>query len=108
MLSTLAALHRFSGCSLWLIEHNLLEWVEIKIVYSVYGMKNIVVRDEVYELLSMLKDKKSFSDIILELIEKNSEARKKIILRYFGVLDEESAKKLEDVTMRERERFRLR
>jgi len=91
-----------------LIEHNLLEWVEIKIVYSVYGMKNIVVRDEVYELLSMLKDKKSFSDIILELIEKNSEARKKIILRYFGVLDEESAKKLEDVTMRERERFRLR
>lgn len=91
-----------------MIEHNLLEWVEIKIVYSVYGMKNIVVRDEVYELLSMLKDKKSFSDIILELIEKNSEARKKIILRYFGVLDEESAKKLEDVTMRERERFRLR
>ena len=91
-----------------MIEHNLLEWVEIEIVYSVYGMKNIVVRDEVYELLSMLKDKKSFSDIILELIEKNSEARKKIILRYFGVLDEESAKKLEDVTMRERERFRLR
>lgn len=91
-----------------MIEHNLLEWIEIEIVYSVYGMKNIVVRDEVYELLSMLKDKKSFSDIILELIEKNSEARKKIILRYFGVLDEESAKKLEDVTMRERERFRLR
>ena len=58
-------------------------------------MKTIMIRDDVYRKLNEIKGNKSFSDIIEELIEESLSLRKKKLEKYFGILNEEEAKKLE-------------
>ncbi|AKG91524.1 hypothetical protein GAH_01163 [Geoglobus ahangari] len=69
-------------------------------------MKNIMVRDEVYEKLQRLKrGKESFSDVILRLIEERRKNGLEILERYAGVLEDDE---LERIVMEERKRFRVR
>lgn len=69
-------------------------------------MKNIMVRDEVYEkLLKMKKGKESFSDVIMRLIEKQKAKSVEILEKYAGRLESEE---LERLVMDERRKFRVR
>lgn len=69
-------------------------------------MKNIMVRDEVYEKLQKMKrGKESFSDIILRLIEKQKAKGVEVLEKYAGKLEDDE---LEKVVMDERRKFRVR
>ncbi|MEM2179430.1 MAG: antitoxin VapB family protein [Nitrososphaeria archaeon] len=69
-------------------------------------MKNIVIRDEVYELLSrMKKEKESFSDVILRLIEERKNRSFEILRKYAGSL---KGSKVLDMIVEERKSLRMR
>ncbi len=69
-------------------------------------MKNISLRDEVYEELSRLKrEGESFSDVIMRLLRRNRERSLEILKRYAGKL---KSSDIEDIVMGERRRFRVR
>ena len=69
-------------------------------------MKNISLRDEVYEELSRLKrEGESFSDVILRLLRRNRERSLEILRRYAGKLKDSD---IEEIIMEERGRFRVR
>ncbi len=69
-------------------------------------MKNIVIRDDVYELLSkMKKDKESFSDVILRLIEERKSKSIEVLKKYAGSLKESDVL---DIILEERKSFRMR
>ncbi|MUN29797.1 antitoxin VapB family protein [Sulfuracidifex metallicus] len=60
-------------------------------MYTVYRMKTIMVRDDVYKKLLEIKGEKSFSQIIDELIEESLSVRRRKMERYFGTLGEDDA-----------------
>lgn len=67
-------------------------------------MKNIFVRDEVYEKLQKLKKgKESFSDVIMRLIEGRTEVD--VLDKYAGKL---SDSKISDLVIEERKKLRVR
>ncbi len=69
-------------------------------------MKNIMVRDEVYEKLQkMKKGRESFSEVILRLIQERKMRGIEILERYAGSL---SDNELEEIVMEERRKFRVR
>jgi len=69
-------------------------------------MKNISLRDEVYEELSRLKrEGESFSDVIMRLLRKNKERSLEILRRYAGKLRDSD---IEEIIMENRRRFRVR
>ena len=69
-------------------------------------MKNIMVRDEVYEKLQkMKKGKESFSDVILRLIKRVKAKGIETLERYAGKLVDEE---LERIVMEERKKFKVR
>ncbi|MCX8189217.1 MAG: antitoxin VapB family protein [Nitrososphaeria archaeon] len=69
-------------------------------------MKNIVIRDEVYELLSkMKKEKESFSDVILRLIEERKNRSFEVLKKYAGSL---KGSNVLDIILEERKNFRMR
>ena len=69
-------------------------------------MKNISLRDEVYEELSRLKrEGESFSDVIIRLLRRNRERSLEILRRYAGKL---KGSDIEEIIMEERRRFRVR
>ncbi|RDD53678.1 MAG: antitoxin [Candidatus Korarchaeota archaeon NZ13-K] len=69
-------------------------------------MKNISLRDEVYEELSRLKrEGESFSDVILRLIRGNRERSLEILRRYAGKLKDSD---IEEIIMEERRGFWVR
>ncbi|MBO8181841.1 MAG: antitoxin VapB family protein [Archaeoglobus sp.] len=69
-------------------------------------MKNIVLRDEVYNKLSQMKrEGESFSDVILRLIEEKKERSLEVFERYAGSLEESD---LFEVVVRGRKSFEVR
>ncbi|MEQ9715938.1 MAG: antitoxin VapB family protein [Candidatus Asgardarchaeia archaeon] len=64
-------------------------------------MKTLMIRDEVYEKLKSLKRKnESFSDLLERLISQIDNRTK--LEKYFGILSNEEAKKLESEVFRVR------
>lgn len=69
-------------------------------------VKNVSLRDEVYEELSRLKrEGESFSDVILRLLRKNRDRSLEILRRYAGKLKDSD---IEEIVMEERARFRVK
>ncbi len=69
-------------------------------------MKNIVLRDEVYEMLSRIKgDKESFSDVILRLMLDRGRRSLAALKKYAGSLE---GSELLDIVLEERKSFRMR
>ncbi len=67
-------------------------------------MKNIFIRDEVYEKLQKLKrGKESFSDVIMRLIEGRTEVD--VLGKYAGKLSESE---LPDLVSEERKKLKVR
>lgn len=53
-------------------------------------VKVISLSDEAYDKLKALKDEKSFSETVLELVEKNTEKKAKAILEFAGIWKDDS------------------
>lgn len=69
-------------------------------------MKNIVLRDEVYEMLSRIKrEKESFSDVILRMILERRNRSLEVLRKYAGSLRESD---MIDIVLKERKSFRMR
>jgi len=60
-------------------------------------MRNVIIKEEVYEKLSQIKGKKSFSDIIGEIIEDAVETKRKNIRSAFASLKEAEIKEFERI-----------
>jgi len=58
-------------------------------------VKVISISDDVYEKLKKLKGDKSFSEVLMEMLN-NERGNPEILQKYFGILSEEEAKKIED------------
>jgi predicted CopG family antitoxin len=58
-------------------------------------MKNIMIRDGIYEKLKEMKDRDSFSDIIEELVHSSIETRRRELRSFFGALSDKEAKEFE-------------
>ncbi len=68
-------------------------------------MKTITVRDDTYRRLLSLKGKRSFSDVIDELIRRDIERR---VGKIIEVCSAPPSPELEDIVRRVRENFRAR
>jgi len=69
-------------------------------------MRNIMVRDEVYEkLLRLKREGESFSDVILRLIEERKTKSLEVFERVAGKLSESD---LFEIVMDERKKFEVR
>ncbi|MEM2940798.1 MAG: antitoxin VapB family protein [Thermoproteota archaeon] len=69
-------------------------------------MKNIVLRDEVYEMLSKMKgEKESFSDVILRIMQERRSRSLEVLRKYAGSLKESD---MMDIVLKERKSFRMR
>lgn len=89
--------------SFYLLQHH---QQFFKSTYIHSYMKNIMVRDEVYEKLQkMKKGRESFSEVILRLIQERKMRGIEILERYAGSL---SDNELEEIVMEERRKFRVR
>ncbi len=67
-------------------------------------MKNIMVRDEVYEKLkAMKKEGESFSDVILRLVERK--AGVEVLEKFAGSLAESE---IDEIVLEERKKLRVR
>lgn len=69
-------------------------------------MKNVVLRDEVYEMLSRMKgEKESFSDVILRMMLERRSRSLEVLRKYAGSLKESN---MIDMVLKERKSFRMR
>ncbi len=71
-------------------------------------MKTIMVSDRVYELLKSIKGDKSFGELIEEIFFESINARKRYIMRFFGILKEDEAEKREKILKEVRKNVRSR
>nr|O74000.2 RecName: Full=Putative antitoxin PH1062.1 [Pyrococcus horikoshii OT3] len=58
--------------------------------------KTITIADDVYYELVKMKGKRSFSEVLRELIGKKKEGNLDVLMIAFGTMDEEEAKELEE------------
>ena len=68
-----------------------------KYLCTVYSMKTIMIRDNVYNMLIDLKDERSFSETIEFLVKNNNEIRKKRLMKYAGFLSDKEVNILHDI-----------
>jgi predicted CopG family antitoxin len=55
-------------------------------------MKTIMIQDTVYRKLAVLKKKRSFSEVLEELVEESKAVKQARLRRYFGIVKDEDAK----------------
>ena len=60
-------------------------------------MKNIMIREGIYETLKDMKGKGSFSDVLEGLAKSSVETRRKKLRGYFGTLGDREAKEMEKI-----------
>ncbi|PIU22148.1 MAG: antitoxin [Candidatus Diapherotrites archaeon CG08_land_8_20_14_0_20_30_16] len=63
-------------------------------MYTVYSMRTIMIKDEVYNMLASIKEDKSFSETINSLIKKNTDIRKANLIKLYGIIDEKKANEM--------------
>jgi len=52
-------------------------------------MKTIMISDEVYRKLAVLKGKRSFTELLSELVDKIKQTNKEGILDFAGIIDDQ-------------------
>ena len=72
-------------------------------------VKVISLSNEAYERLKVLKGEKSFSEVVVELIEEKK-TKKKNIMDFFGIWSDrkEEVEKMKKMIEEDRKRFKLR
>jgi predicted CopG family antitoxin len=80
-------------------------------LYAVYSIqiyvKTIMIKDEVYQRLSKIKGKKSFSELLDELVYDRKEAKLAAFEKIRGILSDKEADEVQARIKKMRESFRL-
>ena len=71
-------------------------------------MKTIMISDETYEKLAVIKGKKSFTVLLSEMADKLKQTNKEEILKFAGIMDEKGADELQKIVAGIRKRARAR
>lgn len=71
-------------------------------------MKTIMVSDEAYEKLAAIKGKKSFTELVSELVEKTKGTKFGDIEMFFGIMSEKDAEERRRFIARYRKNFKAR
>ena len=72
--------------------------VYILATYST-SMKNIMIRDDVYDRLSTIKGKKSISGVVSDLFSESVDKKRRNLRKLFGSIDEKEKKELGRLVM---------
>ncbi len=71
-------------------------------------MKTIMINDVVYEKLSVVKDNRSFSELLGELLAESRAARLYTLRKYFGVVGDKEAKAMRAASRKIRKELVIR
>jgi len=71
-------------------------------------MKTIMVSDEAYRKLASIKDGKSFTDTISELVDRLKQTNTKEIMKFAGIMSKEEADDLQKIVAEIRKRAKAR
>jgi predicted CopG family antitoxin len=71
-------------------------------------MKTIMISDDAYKKLSSVKDGKSFTEVVSELVDTLKQVNTKGIMEFAGIMSEKEADELEKITTKIRKNARVR
>ncbi len=71
-------------------------------------MKTLMISDETYAKLAAVKGKKSFTELLSELVDRAKLTRTDEIMAFAGIIDDEEAKILHKTVSDVRKNFRSR
>lgn len=71
-------------------------------------MKTIMISDDAYQKLAAIKGKKSFTDLISEIVDAVKQKKKDDIMKFAGIINDEEAKEMEQIVRQVRGRARAR
>lgn len=71
-------------------------------------MKTIMLSDEAYKKLASIKDGRSFTELISELVDEVKHTKLANIEEFFGIISEQEAKSLYKITKQVRSRAKRR
>ncbi len=72
------------------------------------NVKTIMISDETYRKLAAIKDKKSFTILLSEMVDKLKQNNKDKILKFAGIIDIKDAEELQNFVVKIRKRAGLR
>ncbi|MCL4382134.1 antitoxin VapB family protein [Candidatus Marsarchaeota archaeon] len=68
------------------------------------NVKTIMISDETYRKLAAIKDKKSFTILLSEMVDKLKQNNKDKILKFAGIIDIKDAEELQNFVVKIRKR----
>ncbi len=71
-------------------------------------MKTIMLSDDAYKKLASIKGSKSFTNLVLELVDKVKGVKLTDIDRFFGIIGSDEARSLQMNAAKIRRRFKVR
>ena len=71
-------------------------------------MKTIMLSDEAYEKLASIKGKKSFTEVVSELVDEVKRTKLEDLEEFFGIIGDEEARELHKITKQIRKRAKAR
>ena len=71
-------------------------------------MKTIIIKDTVYRKLSEVKNSKSFSELLDELVEESKTSKLSRLKKYIGIITEKEADSMEKASKKFRREFKAR
>jgi predicted CopG family antitoxin len=71
-------------------------------------MKTIMVSDETYSKLASIKGKKSFTELLSELVDRVKQTNKQELMKFAGILSKEEAADLRKTVSKVRADFEAR
>lgn len=71
-------------------------------------MKTIMIKDTVYRKLSEVKNSKSFSELLDELVEESKTSKLSRLKKYIGIITEKEADSMEKASKKFRREFKAR
>ena len=72
------------------------------------NMRTIMISDQAYEALARIKGKKSFTELLLSLVERLKQNDTNTIMRFAGILNDDEAEELKDIVTKIRARAKAR
>jgi predicted CopG family antitoxin len=71
-------------------------------------MKTIMLSDEAYKKLASIKGDKSFTELVIVLVDRLKQTNTKEIMKFAGIMNDKEAEKLQKIVKNIRKRARAR
>ena len=71
-------------------------------------MKTIMISDETYDKLALIKGKKSFTELLSEMADKLRQTNKQELMKFAGIMSEDDAEELRKTIIQIRKRAKAR